>query len=114
MSVINIVLLTFLGLACGAVDIGMVLPIEALKTVVSEVTIGAELADCFGVGQRKCLVVDGKFFYDGIEGFDYEFVYRYRILMECYDMWPGRGEPPQDASRYGYRLIEILEKTREP
>ena len=57
------------------------------------------------------MVVDGKFFYDGIEGFEYEAGYDYRLRIGKYDPWGGK-EPPQDAGRYAYRLLEQLEKTR--
>lgn len=76
-----------------------------------EVTVGPELLDCVGVGPRKCLVVDGEFFYEGIDGFKYEEGNTYRLKIERYDAFPGQQEPPQDASRYGYRLIQVLSKT---
>ena len=76
-----------------------------------EVTVGPELLDCVGVGPRKCLEVDGKLFYDGIDGFKYEESYTYRLKIERYDAFPGEKEPPQDASKYGYRLIEVISKT---
>lgn len=78
-----------------------------------EVTVGPTLAKCYGVGLQSCMVVDGNFFYDGIEGFDYEPGYNYRLLIGKYDPWGG-GEPPQDAGQYAYRLIEQLEKTAAP
>ena len=113
-----LVLLVFLGLSCragegtnsGTTELGN----ESRETTFVDVMIGPELVDCVGVGPRKCLVVDGRFFYDSIEGFDHEPGYSYVIRMERYDAWPGQAEPPQDASRYGYRLIEILEKVQEP
>ena len=77
------------------------------------VTVGPTLAKCYGVGLRTCMVVDGGFFYEGIEGFEYETGYTYRLRIGKYDPWGGN-EPPQDASRYAYRLIEQLEKTPAP
>ena len=59
----------------------------------------------------QCMVVDGELFYDRIDGFDYEQGYVYKLKIERYDAWPDRAEPPQDASRYGYRLIETISKT---
>lgn len=76
---------------------------------VREVVVGPELKDCVGVGPMKCMVVDGLLFYDGIDGFDYQEGYEYRLRIEQFDAWPGQ-EPPQDAGRYGYRLIEIISK----
>ena len=77
------------------------------------VTVGPTLAKCYGVGLQSCMVVDGEFFYDGIEGFEYEAGCNYRLRVGKYDPWDG-GEPPQDASRYAYRLVEQLEKTPAP
>ena len=78
-----------------------------------EVTVGPTLAKCYGVGLRSCMVVNGRLFYDGIEGFEYEPGYDYRLRIGKYDPWDG-GEPPQDAGRYAYRLLEQLEKTPAP
>ena len=80
---------------------------------IREVTVGPTLAKCYGVGLQSCMVVDGKFFYDGIEGFEYEASYDYRLRIGLYDPWGGK-EPPQDADRYAYRLLEQLEKTPAP
>ena len=77
---------------------------------VMEVTVGPRLLDCVGVGPRKCLEVNGQFFYEGIDGFKHEEGYTYRLKIERYDAFPGEKEPPQDASRYGYRLIEVMSK----
>ncbi|MCY3773240.1 MAG: DUF4377 domain-containing protein [Gemmatimonadetes bacterium] len=77
------------------------------------VTVGPTLAKCYGVGLRTCMVVDGLLFYDAIEGFEYEAGYTYRLRIGKFDPWGGN-EPPQDASRYAYRLLEQLEKTAAP
>ena len=53
-------------------------------------------------------MVDGLLFYQEIDGFEYEPGYHYRRRIERYDAWPDRDEPPADASRYGYRLLELL------
>ena len=78
---------------------------------VMEVTVGPKLLDCVGVGPRKCLEVNGQLFYEGIDGFKHEDGYTYRLKIERYDAFPDEEEPPQDASRYGYRLIEVISKT---
>ena len=95
--------LTLLTGACGT-------SVSVSGSEVLEVEVGPELVDCVGVGPRTCMVVDGDFFYDSIDGFEYEEGYEYRLRMERYKAYPGR-EPPQDASRYGYRLIEVLSKS---
>ena len=76
-----------------------------------EVSVGPELEDCVGSAPMMCMVVDGYLFYDEIEGFEHEAGYRYRLRMERYDRWQGQA-PPADASKYGYRLIEVVEKAR--
>lgn len=76
-----------------------------------EVSVGPELEDCVGSAPMRCMVVDGELFYDDIDGFEYEAGYRYRLRMERYDRWPGQA-PPADASKYGYRLIEVVDKAR--
>lgn len=118
MANIILLLLAFFSLACGSgYETGGPSPTEppgeSRETITREVTVGPETEECAGEALQTCLVVDGQLFYDEIEGFDYEPGYTYRIVMEQYDRWPGR-EPPQDAGQYGYRLIEVLEKTREP
>ena len=55
----------------------------------------------------------GPGFYDRIEGFEYEAGYDYRLWIGKYDPWGGK-EPPQDAGRYAYRLLEQLEKIPAP
>ena len=94
---------------CG----GSTEPGESAYIEVLEMTIGPTLAKCYGVGLRSCMVVNGGLFYDGIEGFEYEAGYDYRLRVGKYDPWGG-GEPPQDAGRYAYRLLEQLEKTPAP
>ena len=84
--------------------------VDVSRSEALEVEVGPDLVDCVGVAPMKCMVVDGKFFYDRIEGFDFEEGYDYRLRIERYEAYPGR-EPPQDASMYGYRLIEVLSKT---
>ena len=80
-----------------------------LSEEVMEVTVGPELIDCVGPAPMKCLEVDGKLFYTDIDGFEHEEGYTYRLKIERYEAFPG--EPPQDASRYGYRLIEVISRT---
>ncbi|MCY4522116.1 MAG: DUF4377 domain-containing protein [Caldilineaceae bacterium] len=97
-------LVTMLATACISMEPGP----SPVESVVLEVTVGPERVECVGVGPMQCLVVDGELFYDSIEGFEYEEAYVYRIRMERYDAWPDLEEPPQDASAYGYRLVEVV------
>jgi hypothetical protein len=121
MTGIILALLVLLGLSCGnGQSVWSSSSVEEdqqgiiRETTIMESSVNSEMVDCVGVGPRKCLVVDGNFFYDSIDVFDFEPGYHYVIRMERYDAWPDREEPPQDASRYGYRLIEILDKVQEP
>ena len=88
-------------------------PSEHEYLEVLEVTVGPTLAKCYGVGPQSCMVVNGGLFYDGIGGFEYEAGFDYRLRIGKYDPWGG-SEPPQDAGRYAYRLLEQLEKTPAP
>ena len=78
---------------------------------IMEITVGPDLVDCVGVAPQKCLVVNGSLFYDGIDSFNYKEGYTWRLKVERYDAWPDLDEPPQDAGRYGYRIIDVVSKT---
>ena len=97
-------LLTLVLVGCGLFGPGYL--------EIREVTVGPTLAKCYGVGLQSCMVVDGGLFYDQIEGFTFEAGYDYRLRIGKHDPWDG--EPPQDAGRYAYRLLEQLEKTVAP
>ena len=77
------------------------------------VTVVSELKDCVAVNPMKCLVVNGELFFDTIEGFDFEEGFYYRLRIEREDLFPGN-DPPQDMSRYLYRLLEVLSKSMSP
>lgn len=72
--------------------------------------------DCVGVAPQKCLQIkeegktDWTFFYDKIEGFDYEegFFYKIKVNVMAVD------NPPADGSSLKYKLIEILDKSKMP
>ena len=90
------------------------IPPPAPNGSVQEVVVGPEQVECTGSAPQLCLLVDGELFYDEIEGFEHEAGYIYRLRIEEYDRWPGQTEIPQDAGRYGYRLLELLAKTPAP
>ena len=77
-----------------------------------EVIVGPELRDCDVSGPMECMVVNGEVFKRVIEGFDYAEGYDYLIKAERFDAWTGRQDPPHDAMRYGYRLVEVISKDR--
>lgn len=74
--------------------------------------MGPARRECYGPFRRMCLIVDGGFFYDEIDGFTHEPGYEYLLRIERYDAFPGQAEPPQDAGRYGYRLIVEITRIR--
>ncbi len=39
-------------------------------------------------------------------------LYKVQLRIRQYDAWPGMKEPPQDAGRYGSRLIEVIGKNK--
>ena len=85
---------------------------EANVSAALEITVGPARKECYGPFQRMCLIVDGQLFYEEIDGFTHEPGYEYYLRVQRYDAFPGQAEPPQDAGRYGYRLIEEVSKTR--
>ena len=76
-----------------------------------EITVGPDQVDCVGIAPQKCLVVDGTLFYGAIDSFNYSEGYTWRLKVERYDAWPDLDEPPQDAERYGYRIIDVVSRT---
>ena len=99
-----------IALTAGLFVFACVQPGERVELLV---TVGSELEECGGVGPIKCLVVNGELFFDTIEGFDFEEGFYYRLKIERTDLYPGQ-DPPQDASRYRYRLLEVISKTTSP
>lgn len=73
-------------------------------------------ADCVGVAPQKCLQIkeedktDWTYFYDQIEGFDYEEGFFYKLKVDVIEV----ENPPADASSLKYKLIEILDKSKAP
>jgi heat shock protein HslJ len=74
--------------------------------------VGPELVDCTGVAPQKCMLVkenpedEYRFFYDQIEGFDYEEGYEYELVI----MEEPVENPPADASSIKWTLIEVVSK----
>lgn len=67
-----------------------------------------ELALC--VQSRVNVSDDWSFFYDHIEGFEYEWGFTYRIKVKI----EGIENPPEDSSSVKYTLLEIIERIKEP
>lgn len=68
--------------------------------------------DCVGSAPQQCLLIkeaesdNWQFFYDGIEGFDYEAGFEYKIEVKVYDV----KNPPADGSSKRYVLKRIINK----
>jgi hypothetical protein len=69
--------------------------------------VGPELIDCTGVGPQQCMVVNGNFFYDQIEGFTFEDGFEYELVVSKTEIL----NPPADGSSVAYELIEVVSKT---
>jgi hypothetical protein len=68
---------------------------------------------CQGEGVQLCYLVskNGKlteFFYDPIEGFEYEWGYNFEIIVEKLNI----GKPMADASSFSYRLKKQISKVK--
>lgn len=75
--------------------------------------VASHLEDCTGVGPQTCMLVKEtpeaawSYFYDQIEGFDYEEGFNYEILIDEIPV----NNPPADASSLRFKLREIIAKT---
>lgn len=77
--------------------------------------------DCTGVAKMKCLQIQEsptldpekwQFFYDQIEGFEYQpgFIYKLSVKKEKLDP----ASVPADGSSIKYSLLEVLDKNKDP
>jgi len=71
--------------------------------------VDSQKVDCVGVGPMECLVVNGEYFYDSIQGFEFEPGFNYVLLVERTE----RENVPADASAYVYTLVQEVSKTPE-
>ncbi|WP_223148885.1 DUF4377 domain-containing protein [Aquimarina sp. RZ0] len=76
--------------------------------------IASQMKDCQGVGPQKCLLVrespeaEWQFFYDQIEGFEYEEGYKYKIKVSISSI----KNPLEDGSSLQYKLIKVISKQK--
>jgi len=104
MKRILLLVLPFLFLACGSNSA------DDVKTL----TIASQQGDCVGVGPMKCFYVKEKgdtweFFYNNIDGFNYEPGYEYVIKVKVTKV----ENPPMDASSLKYTLVKEVSKTKK-
>jgi len=106
-------LLPLLALLLGAAATACTGPITAAEEVVT-LHVAPFRRECTGMIVMQCMQVkerpqdDWQNFYDGIEGFEYEpgYSYRLRVLKRPVP------DPPADGSSISWHLLEVLEKTR--
>lgn len=78
-------------------------------------TVASQTRDCSGVGRQQCMLIkrdqatDWEYFYDRIEGFDYEEGYEYVLDVQEQKI----ENPPADASSIRYKLVREISKTRK-
>jgi len=70
-------------------------------------TIEPELVECVGVGPMECMVVNGEYFYDSIDGFVFEPGFWYILEVARTE----RENVPADASAYQYSLVNVVSQT---
>lgn len=80
------------------------------------ITIGPYTERCQGFIEQDCYLEYNEesdrweFFYEGIQGFDFEpgFIYTLEVRLE------DRGTEIQDVGRYAYHLVKVIEKKKAP
>ena len=79
-------------------------------------TIGPYRTDCVGAHPQECYLEYNEeaeawhFFYEAIQGFEYEEGYIYTLKVSLHE----RPEGIQDVGRYAYRLVEVISKEAAP
>ncbi len=80
-----------------------------------KIYIASHLTDCEGVAPQKCMLIksrpseDWTYFYDTIEGFNYEEGYSYELEVAVTRI----ENPPADGSSLQYSLLKILSKQKD-
>ncbi len=111
----SLLLLTLLFLsACGVEN-----PLSSLvgeEEHIETITIGPYTERCQGFIEQDCYLEyneesgQWEFFYESIQGFDFEPGYIYTLEVRLED----RGTEIQDMGRYAYHLVKLIEKKRAP
>jgi hypothetical protein len=85
------------------------------KTQTETWMVGPERKPCSGVAPMECLQIKKnpsdtawQYFYDAIEGFDYEAGYTYTLEVTSNKV----DNPPADASSIKYTLVKIVKKEK--
>lgn len=113
-SIITLILL-FLTLGCNR-DAGEKSEMLIIGPLTEILIIGPYKTDCVGAHPQECYLEYNEeaeawhFFYEGIQGFEYEEGYIYTLKVSLHE----RAEGIQDVGRYAYRLVEIISKEEAP
>ena len=108
-----IIALLFLS-ACGGDN-----PLSSLiggEEHIEIITIGPYMKRCQGFIEQDCYLEynedseQWEFFYESIQGFDFEPGYIYTLEVRLED----RGTEIQDVGRYAYHLVKLIEKKKAP
>ena len=89
-------------------DISTAPDAENIETLI----IGPYTETCFGPFEQQCYLEfneesqEWEFFYESIQGFDFEPGYIYRLKVSLHE----REEGIQDVGRYAYHLVEVISK----
>jgi hypothetical protein len=101
--------------ACGAEDV--LFPLVSDEEHIEIITLGPYTGRCHDAHfERDCLMEYNEdsgrweFFYESIQGFDFEpgFIYILQVRLE------DRGPYIQDVGRYAYHLVKIIAKQKAP
>ena len=109
LPIILIVLAVIIG--CDQITNG-VLDEDTIETLI----IGPYTETCYGFIKQQCYLEfneerqEWEFFYESIQGFDFEPGYIYRLKVRRED----RGTEIQDVGRYAYHLVEVLSREEAP
>ena len=116
--VMTILILAGMVLAACATSPGSEGTEQPSPSGVEEKTIyvGPVLMDCVGVGPQKCMLIrenpqdEYTFFYDQIDGFDYEEGFEYKLVVKEETV----ENPPADASSIKWTLVRVESKEPVP
>lgn len=85
-----------------------------IPTTIETLTVGPKLEECYSMRKQTCMIVNGGYFYEGIQWFTYEAGYDYKLKVEkkarCNFNKPSFC--PTDVGVYWYKLVEVISKTK--
>lgn len=104
--------LLFIIFTIGCSRDGTIKPVPSADSHIETLIIGPYTETCQGFIEQQCYLEfneesqEWHFFYESIQGFDFEPGYIYTLKVRLED----RGTEIQDVGRYAYHLVEVLSK----